>query len=56
MTQGQYKSEEDFGKLNTRLDELEKKRGKADRIFYLSIPPAIFTDVAASASAAASSK
>jgi len=53
---GQYKSEEDFGKLNTRLDELEKKRGKADRIFYLSIPPAIFTDVAASASAAASSK
>ncbi len=54
--QGQYKSEEDFGRLNNRLDQLESKRKKADRIFYLSIPPAIFTDVAASAASAASSK
>lgn len=31
-------------------------KGKANRIFYLSIPPSIFTDVAAAASDACSTK
>lgn len=53
---GQYDSEGDFGKLDKRLLELEKGRKRADRIFYLSIPPAIFTSVAACASKAATSK
>ena len=38
------------------MKEEEKCRGVADRIFYLSIPPSIFTTVAACASQAASSK
>lgn len=54
--QGQYDEEKDFGSLNARLEQLESKRKKADRIFYLSIPPTIFTVVAANASVAASSK
>ncbi len=54
--QGQYDEEKDFGSLNTRLEQLESKRKRADRIFYLSIPPTIFTAVAANASVAASSK
>ena len=37
------------------MKEEEGCRGVADRIFYLSIPPSIFTTVAACASQAASS-
>ena len=54
--QGQYDQQADFENLNKRLEQLESKRKKADRIFYLSIPPTIFTAVAGNAAAAASSK
>ncbi|KAK9866741.1 hypothetical protein WJX84_009500, partial [Apatococcus fuscideae] len=52
---GQYGSEEDFHKLSERMTEHEQKREKADRVFYLSIPPSIFTQVAGAASKGASS-
>jgi glucose-6-phosphate 1-dehydrogenase len=53
---GQYASDEDFGALDARLRETEGGLKKADRLFYLSIPPNIFTAVAACASKSASSK
>ncbi|CAL8463105.1 g2639 [Coccomyxa elongata] len=52
---GQYASEDDFKTLSGRLTEVEKEREKAHRVFYLSIPPSIFTAVAGCASTAASS-
>lgn len=54
--QGQYASEEDFAALDARMAEAEADLPRADRMFYLSIPPNIFTAVAASASKAASSR
>ena len=54
--QGQYASDADFAALSTRMAEGEAPLQRADRLFYLSIPPNIFTAVAASASKAASSK
>lgn len=54
--QGQYASEEDFKALDARLAESEASLPRADRLFYLSIPPNIFTVVAASASVSCSSK
>lgn len=53
---GQYDSMEDFETLHNIMDEKEKEMSRADRIFYLSIPPHIFTSVAECASKAASSK
>ena len=54
--QGQYASDADFAALASRMGEGEAPLECADRLFYLSIPPNIFTAVAASASKAASSK
>ena len=54
--QGQYDEEADFSTLDARMKGEESKRKVADRIFYLSIPPSIFTTVAACASRAASSQ
>ena len=54
--QGQYDQQSDFRGLDERMKQEEGCRGVADRIFYLSIPPSIFTTVAACASQAASSK
>ncbi len=54
--QGQYASDADFATLAERMAEGEAPFECADRLFYLSIPPNIFTAVAASASKAASSK
>ena len=53
---GQYGSTTDFAALDARATEAEKASGavKADRMFYLSIPPSVFTDAAAAATAAAS--
>lgn len=52
---GQYNSEEDFAELDLKLKQ--KEGGKvSNRLFYLSIPPDIFVDVARSASSKASSK
>uniref|UniRef100_A0A7I4A9I3 Glucose-6-phosphate 1-dehydrogenase n=1 Tax=Physcomitrium patens TaxID=3218 RepID=A0A7I4A9I3_PHYPA len=52
---GQYSSEESFSELSRKLHEHEGGR-VANRLFYLSIPPDIFVDVARSSSSAASSK
>ncbi len=54
--QGQYASDDDFSALDARLRQTEGSLKKADRLFYLSIPPNIFTAVAACASKSASSK
>ena len=54
--QGQYDSEADFAKLDEHLARTEGGLPRADRIFYLSIPPNIFTAVARCASKSASSK
>lgn len=51
---GQYSSEESFGQLSDKLRKQEGSR-VANRLFYLSIPPNIFVDVARSSSLAASS-
>ncbi|GAB4818749.1 hypothetical protein N2152v2_005795 [Parachlorella kessleri] len=53
---GQYDSEADFAKLDEQLARTEGGLPRADRIFYLSIPPNIFTAVARCASKSASSK
>ena len=52
---GQYDSEEDFGRLSDLMATHEAPLPSSDRLFYLSIPPNIFNDVAAAASRAASS-
>lgn len=52
---GQYNNRDDFAALSEAMTAPEKKRKTADRVFYLSIPPSIFTQVAACASDAASS-
>ncbi|CAI9261697.1 unnamed protein product [Lactuca saligna] len=52
---GQYNSEEHFAELDLKLKQ--KEGGKvSNRLFYLSIPPDIFVDVARCASGRASSK
>ncbi|CAK7349126.1 unnamed protein product [Dovyalis caffra] len=51
---GQYDSEEDFSKLDSKLKD--KEAGKvSNRLFYLSVPPNIFVDVVRCASLRASS-
>jgi glucose-6-phosphate 1-dehydrogenase len=52
---GQYDAEADFETLHTLMTEHEQGVEKVNRIFYLSIPPQIFTAVAQNASKAASS-
>ncbi|CAN5976090.1 unnamed protein product, partial [Sphagnum jensenii] len=51
---GQYNSEDSFKQLSKKLEEHETGR-VANRLFYLSIPPDIFVDVARCASCSASS-
>ncbi|KAJ7109534.1 hypothetical protein O6H91_Y571500 [Diphasiastrum complanatum] len=51
---GQYNSEEDFSRLDKALKEHEGIR-LANRLFYLSIPPDIFIEVARCASLRTSS-
>lgn len=52
---GQYNSDTDFETLSSLMTTHEGPLPRADRLFYLSIPPNIFTAVAGSASRAASS-
>ena len=47
--------QKDFAALSEAMGEQESKRSRADRVFYLSIPPSIFTQVAGAAAKAASS-
>ncbi|CAA6659973.1 unnamed protein product [Spirodela intermedia] len=51
---GQYDSEENFAELDNKLKEHETGM-VANRLYYLSIPPNIFVDVARCASTSASS-
>jgi glucose-6-phosphate 1-dehydrogenase len=53
---GQYDQHADFAALDAQMGAKEAALPRADRIFYLSIPPHIFTVVAENASSAASSK
>jgi glucose-6-phosphate 1-dehydrogenase len=52
---GQYDAPADFGRLAAAMAAAEALLPAADRLFYLSIPPNVFTAVAAAASGAASS-
>ena len=51
---GQYGSESDFAALDARCKAAEAGFPRADRMFYLSIPPSVFTAAAAAATSAAS--
>lgn len=51
---GQYGSGDDFAALDARCKEAEAGFARADRMFYLSIPPSVFTAAAAAATSAAS--
>jgi glucose-6-phosphate 1-dehydrogenase len=42
---GQYDKDESFVELRKHLEELEKGRKEANRIFYMALPPSVFTSV-----------
>ena len=42
---GQYDQDESFITLRKHLEELEKGRKEANRIFYMALPPSVFTPV-----------
>ena len=42
---GQYDKDESFGALREHLEELEKGRKEQNRIFYMALPPSVFTIV-----------
>lgn len=42
---GQYDKDESFQALNKHLEELESGRSEAHRVFYMALPPSVFTIV-----------
>jgi glucose-6-phosphate 1-dehydrogenase len=42
---GQYDQDESFVVLRKHLEELEKGRKETNRIFYMALPPSVFTTV-----------
>jgi glucose-6-phosphate 1-dehydrogenase len=42
---GQYDKDESFMELNKHLEELEKGRKESNRVFYMALPPSVFTPV-----------
>ncbi|KAF7548255.1 hypothetical protein G7046_g8741 [Stylonectria norvegica] len=42
---GQYDKDESFNVLNKHLEELEKDRSETHRLFYMALPPSVFTIV-----------
>jgi glucose-6-phosphate 1-dehydrogenase len=42
---GQYDQDESFVTLQKHLDELEKDRKETHRVFYMALPPSVFTTV-----------
>lgn len=42
---GQYDEDESFQSLEVRLKEVEKGRSENHRIFYMALPPSVFTTV-----------
>lgn len=42
---GQYDKDESFVVLRNHLEELEKNQKESNRIFYMALPPSVFTTV-----------
>jgi len=42
---GQYDKDESFLQLNKHLEELEHGRKETHRLFYMALPPSVFTIV-----------
>lgn len=42
---GQYDKDESFVELEKHLKELEKDRKETNRVFYMALPPSVFTTV-----------
>lgn len=42
---GQYDKDESFIELRKHLEELEKGRKEDNRVFYMALPPSVFTTV-----------
>lgn len=42
---GQYDKDESFENLNKHLTDLEKGRSETHRLFYMALPPSVFTIV-----------
>lgn len=42
---GQYDQDESFINLRKHLEELEKGRKEQNRVFYMALPPSVFTTV-----------
>lgn len=42
---GQYDKDESFVQLRNHLEELEKNQKESNRIFYMALPPSVFTTV-----------
>lgn len=42
---GQYDKDESFYNLNDHLEDLEKNQSEAHRLFYMALPPSVFTIV-----------
>jgi glucose-6-phosphate 1-dehydrogenase len=42
---GQYDQEDSFVGLRKHLEELEKGRKESNRVFYMALPPSVFTTV-----------
>lgn len=42
---GQYDRDDSFQELNRHLEELEQTQSEAHRLFYMALPPSVFTVV-----------
>lgn len=42
---GQYDKDESFVELRKHLEDLEKNQKESNRIFYMALPPSVFTTV-----------
>lgn len=42
---GQYDRDDSFQALNKHLEDIEKDRKEAHRLFYMALPPSVFTIV-----------
>jgi glucose-6-phosphate 1-dehydrogenase len=42
---GQYDKDESFLNLNRHMEELEKSQKETNRLFYMALPPSVFTIV-----------
>jgi glucose-6-phosphate 1-dehydrogenase len=42
---GQYDKDESFKELNKHLEEIENGRHETNRLFYMALPPSVFTVV-----------